>query len=235
MSFGRPQDIIQVPKLEPKDLYERRFRRDYARLRSYNTLLEQIYHRVYATSQLSGNTSSVLYSVPPFILGLPKLDMEDCIVYLVWQLRQAGFEIKFTWPNLLFISWKHHEGSYLATKNPIVQAMAPETNVASLPKGGSQKKKGGGGFTPGPVAAQRPAVAFNEEIDIITSTKNISYGSSGGSTQGTPFGSQSAAGPRRAVDYEPPASFIQNLERPGPGREQKTGAKGNVLADLWTM
>jgi hypothetical protein len=159
--------------------------------------------------------------------------MEDCIVYLVWQLRQAGFEIKFTWPNLLFISWKHHEGSYLATKNPIVQAMAPETSVASLPKGGSQKRKGGGGasFARAPPEQQRPAVAFNEEIDIITSTKNVSYGSS----QGTPFGSQPVAGPRRAVDYEPPASFIQNLERPGPGREQKTGAKGNVLADLWTM
>ncbi len=181
--------------------------------------------------------------MPPFILGLPKLDMEDCIVYLVWQLRQAGFEIKFTWPNLLFISWKHHEGSYLATQNPIVQAMAPETMSAAFshPKGGSQKKKGGaatfgaGAKAPSASSAsfasfggpQRGAVAFNEEIDIITSSKNIS---------GQPFGSQpQQAEPRRAVDYEPPASFIQNLDRPGPGREQKTGAKGNVLADLWTM
>jgi hypothetical protein len=154
------------------------------------------------------------------------LDMEDCIVYLVWQLRQAGFEIKFTWPNLLFISWKHHEGAYLANQNPIVQAMAPEPVILPLPKGGSQKKKSGGsgggaGANASMLMPSRPVVAFNQEIDIITSS---------------PFGAQSTTpGIRRAVDYEPPASFIQNLERPGPGREQKTGAKGNVLADLWSM
>lgn len=214
--------MIQVPHLEPKDLYDRRIRRDYARLRAYNTLLEQIYQRVYSTSQLSGNTSSVLYSVPPFILGLPKLDMEDCIVYLVWQLRQSGFEVRFTWPNMLFISWRHHEGAYLATQNPIVKAMTPAPPPAPLPKmvGGSQKKKSAAA-----AAAQQPrqpTVAFNEAVDLITSANSST------------FGAPVQPGTRRATDYEPPASFIQNLERPGPGRD-KAIAKGNVLADLWTI
>ena len=213
--------MIQVPHLEPKDLYDRRIRRDYARLRAYNTLLEQIYQRVYSTSQLSGNTSSVLYSVPPFILGLPKLDMEDCVVYLVWQLRQSGFEVRFTWPNMLFISWRHHEGAYLATQNPIVKAMTPAPPPAPLPKmvGGSQKKKSA-------AAAQQmqrqPTVAFNDAVDLITSANPST------------FGAPVQPGTRRATDYEPPASFIQNLERPGPGRD-KAIAKGNVLADLWTI
>jgi len=153
---------------------------------------------VYATSQLSGNTSSVLYSVPPFILGLPKMDMEDCIVYLVWQLRQAGFEVRFTWPNLLLISWKHHESAYLVNSNPIVQAMTPDKPAV--------KKK-----APVPAPAAPRQVAFNQEIDLITRPQTV--------------------GVRRAIDYEPPASFIQNMDRPGPGREKK----GNVLADLWTV
>jgi len=217
-----------VPRLEPKDLYDRRIRRDHARLRAYNTLLEQIYNRVYATSQLSGNTSSVLYSVPPFILGLPKMDMEDCIVYLVWQLRNAGFEVRFTWPNLLFISWKHHETAYLTNQNPILKAMTPDRPrlaPAGPPAGATKGKKGAAGAAGAAAAAAaaqaqagaRPVVAFNQEIDIIT----------GGRPPMAEFGT------RRAMDYEPPASFIQNLERPGPGREQK--AKGNVLADLWTL
>jgi len=218
--------MIQVPHLEPKDLYDRRIRRDYARLRAYNTLLEQIYQRVYSTSQLSGNTSSVLYSVPPFILGLPKLDMEDCIVYLVWQLRQSGFEVRFTWPNMLFISWRHHEGAYLATQNPIVKAMTPAPQPAPLPKvvGGSQKKKSAAAAAAAVQQMQprQPTVAFNEAVDLITSANS--------STFGTPV----QPGTRRATDYEPPASFIQNLERPGPGRD-KAIAKGNVLADLWTI
>jgi hypothetical protein len=216
------QDVIQIPRLEPKDLYDRRIRRDYARLRAYNTLLEQIYHRVYATSQLSGNTSSVLYTVPPFILGLPKLDMEDCIVYLVWQLRQSKFDVRFTWPNMLFISWKHHEGDYLSKQNPIVQAMIPDP--PPLPKataGGSKKKA----QPQGPAPPQRPTVAFNEDVELLT---NSSY-------SGSAFGNPT---PRRAADYEPPASFLQNMDRPGPGRVPKEGSttvKGNVLADLWAI
>ncbi len=222
------KDVIQVPRLEPKDLYDRRVRRDHARLRAYNTLLEQIYHRIYATSQLSGNTSSVLYSVPPFILGLPKLDMEDCIVYLVWQLRQAKFDVRFTWPNMLFISWKHHEGEYLARQNPIVQAMAPEPPPpppAPVLKSSGGRKKGAAG----PAPPSKPVVSFNSDIELLT---NPSFqGSAFGETPLNPT-------PRRAADYQPPANFLQTMDRPGPGRappSKESSAKGNVLADLWAF
>lgn len=217
--------MIQVPRLEPKDLYDRRIRRDHARLRAYNQLLEQIYHKIYATSQLTGNTSSVLYTIPPFILGLPKIDMEDCVVYLVWQLRDAKFEVRFTWPNLLWISWKHHEAEYLARQNPIIQAMVPEapppppTNTSE--KGTKGKGKGGskGGAGGAQPAASKPTVAFNEEINTI-------IGSPGGGASGAQFG----VPPRSPGEYQPPNSFLQMMDRP-----VKEGAKGNVLADLWSL
>lgn len=189
--------------------------------------------------------------------------MEDCVVYLVWQLRQAKFEVRFTWPNLLYISWQHHEGEYLTRQNPIIQAMMPVAppKAAALARapGGSQKKKGGGGpgYAPGPGAGGRPAVAFNQDIEIINQSSPrgpqqalIGNGQSQNQSQGQV---------RRAIDYEPPASFVQNMERPlpvakaawepgpgpgpkgnwdsGPGRQGQmtTGAKGNVLADLWSF
>lgn len=147
-------------------------------------------------------------------------------MYLVWQLRQSGFEVRFTWPNMLFISWRHHEGAYLATQNPIMKAMTPAPppppNVKTV--GGSQKKKSVATAAAATVAMQprQPTVAFNEAVDLITSANPST------------FGSPVPQGTRRATDYEPPASFIQNLERPGPGRD-KAIAKGNVLADLWTI
>ena len=115
----------QPPKLQPQHLFEKREKRDKARLRSYNQLLEQIQHRIYTTSQLPGNPSYLVYTVPPFILGLPSLDLQDCIVYLVFQLRQNGFEVRFTYPNMLYISWASYEKEYFMKKNPIVQAMMP--------------------------------------------------------------------------------------------------------------
>ena len=137
------------------------------------------------------------------------MDMEDCVVYIVFQLRTAGFEVKFTWPNLLYISWKHHEAAYLESQNPIVQAMMKESKVAPvftpaapapLPptKGGSQKKKG----LPGPMQMGVPksTVSFND-IDLITSMP----------TAGATFGSPPK---RETSEYVPPDSFIQTMERP---------------------
>jgi len=135
-------------------------------------------------------------------------------VYIVFQLRTAGFEVKFTWPNLLYISWKHHEAAYLESQNPIVQAMMKESKVAPvfapappqpLPptKGGSQKKKG----LPGPMQMQMPmgvpksTVTFND-IHLITSMPL-----NAGATFGSP--------PKRETsEYVPPDSFIQTMERP---------------------
>ena len=116
---------LQPPKLQPQHLFEKREKRDNARLKSYNQLLEQIQHRIFTTSQLPGNPNYLIYSVPPFILGLPSMDMQDCIVYLVFQLRQNGFEVRFTYPNLLYISWASYEKEYFMKKNPIVKAMSP--------------------------------------------------------------------------------------------------------------
>ena len=192
--------------------------------------------------------------------------MEDCVVYLVWQLRQAKFEVRFTWPNLLYISWQHHEGEYLTRQNPIIQAMMPVAppKAAALARapGGSQKKKGGAfgpgpGYAPGQMPQGRPAVAFNQDIEIINQSsprgpQQALIGNGSGQGQGP-------SQVRRAIDYEPPASFVQNMERPlpvakaawepgpgpkgnwepghGPGRQGQmtTGAKGNVLADLWSF
>lgn len=126
---------LQPPKLQPQHLFEKREKRDTARLKSYNQLLEQIQHRIYTTSQLPGNPNYLIYSVPPFILGLPSMDLEDCIVYLVYQLRQNGFEVRFTYPNLLYISWASYEKEYFLKKNPIVQAMIPPKPEPIVKKG----------------------------------------------------------------------------------------------------
>jgi hypothetical protein len=134
----------QIPKLNPKDLFEKRIRRDNSRLKAYNQLLHQINQRIYSTSQLTGNANYILYTVPPFIFGLPKIDMQDCVVYLVYQLRQAGYEVRYTYPNLLYISWRHHEKSYLLNQNPILQAMIPpevkkeRKRLAAIPSGQGQ-------------------------------------------------------------------------------------------------
>lgn len=112
-----------TPLLNPSELYDKRRAKDSGRLRAYNKILEQIYHRIRAISRLPQGNAYLLYQIPPFVLGLPKMDLEDCSVYLIFQLRHAGYEVRFTFPNLLYISWMHHERSYLIQQSPIMLSM----------------------------------------------------------------------------------------------------------------
>jgi hypothetical protein len=198
---------LQPPKLQPQHLFEKREKRDAARLKAYNQLLEQIQHRIFTTSQLPGNPSYLIYSVPPFILGLPSMDLQDCIVYLVFQLRQNGFEVRFTYPNLLYISWASYEKEYFMKKNPIVQAMIP-------PKPEPTTKKG--------KQVQFKNEQFkNEQFQQQTAIQN-------------PYTDKITVAPvRSASDYMPPTSFLDTIQRPLPTQSSSVSGAGNVIADLW--
>ena len=176
----------QPPRLDPKNLFDKRFRRDQARLRAYNQLLEQIHQRIYTTSQLTGNANYITYTVPPFIFGLPKLDLEDCIVYLVYMLRQSSYEVKYTYPNLLFISWKHHERNYFLTQNPIMQAMIP----AEVKKEQKKKEK-------------------QQQQQQQDKARSVSF-----STDLRGFPEAREPPVRSATEYMPPNSFVQSVQKP---------------------
>ena len=111
-----------------QDLYARRQQKDTARLRAYDQLLKQIMNRIRMHSQLPTHPTDILYEVPSFMMGLPCINMQDAVAYLVYQLRAGGFEVKFSYPNLLLISWKHYEEQYLMSSCPIFQSMVQSTS-----------------------------------------------------------------------------------------------------------
>jgi hypothetical protein len=189
----------QPPKLNPKDLFEKRMKRDNARLRAYNQLLQQIHQRIYTTAQMNSSANFITYTIPPFIFGLPKIDLQDCVVYLVHQLRTATYEVRYTYPNLLYISWKHHERDYLLTQNPIVQAMIP-------PEVKKEQKK-------------------RNQMGSHPVAKSVRFAND---TRGGP-GQDTDKPQKNVIDYQPPNSFIQTLQKPMPDR------KNNILADLWSF
>ena len=207
-----PPGRSDTPLLKPEELFEKRRTRDASRLRAYNTILEQIYSRIRTISQMGVETFFV-FSVPPFILGLPKLDLEDCIVYLVYMMRQQKYEVRYTYPNMLYISWKHHEKEYLLKNSPIMQAMLPlapaavkkatnqtiqssreQITYANQERSQSQFMGGGNGNS----YNERPRVRFNDPMQNTLVSQQ----------------SQQRAVPRNVGDYEPPASFLNAIEKP---------------------
>ena len=45
------------------------------------------------------------YTVPTYIYGIPLYDQTSCILYIINNLIENGFDVKYTHPNLIYISW----------------------------------------------------------------------------------------------------------------------------------
>lgn len=187
---GSKNNVPNVPTLNPTELFSKRKTRDASRLKAYNQILEQIHTRILKASRELAEPH-ILYTVPPFLLGLPRLDLEDCIVYVVYQLRQQAYMVRYTYPNLLFISWAHHEKEYMQKQSPITKAMTPMTPLHA------EKKE------------QPSRVRFADEIRAKPSTRMDLYSAS------------TKAEPKRTTDYRPPTSFLDAIERPVAPPQQK--------------
>jgi hypothetical protein len=134
---GGGSNMSGIPQLHATSLFDARLKKDQARHKAYNQILEQALNKVAHSAMQPNQPTYVYYNVPPFVLGLPALDLQDCVVYIVHQLRNQGYEVRYTYPNLLWISWSHHEHKYFMEKNPIVQSMIPKMGPQEKRKGPS--------------------------------------------------------------------------------------------------
>lgn len=106
------------PVLNPASLYKEEAKRDATRIRTYNTILTQIYNRVKAASRIAGGDKAIFYIIPEIIPGTPRFDMGDAVLYIVWNLRNVGYTVEYTYPNALFVSWRAHDEVYRAVESP---------------------------------------------------------------------------------------------------------------------
>lgn len=201
----------ETPLLNPADLYDKRKTKDAGRLKAYNKILEQIYNRIRTISKLPNSQCYLLYTVPPFILGLPKLDLEDCVVYLIYQLRHASYDVRYSPPNMIYISWLHHEKSYLVEQSPIMQAMleSAERTQAEL-----ERKEKDAARLLGPGKRSQRKVVKNTPGLFQSNTNRNNMPST--TALNTVLNRSLTAGPPApsAADYVPPATFLQNMSNP---------------------
>jgi hypothetical protein len=56
------------------------------------------------------------FLVPEMLIGVPNYDKNMCITYIISKLEENDFVVRYTHPNLLFISWKHYVPNYVRTE-----------------------------------------------------------------------------------------------------------------------
>ena len=103
-------------KLNIDELYSKKQQQDLNVLKNYNNILVRIHNKIRYNSKNIINENCCWYVMPEMILGVPKYDHRDCTAYVIEKLRLNGFIVRYTHPNLLFISWKHWVPSYVRSE-----------------------------------------------------------------------------------------------------------------------
>ena len=100
-------------KLNIDELYIKKQQQDLNVLNNYNKILLRVHNKIKYISKQLVNDECCWYIVPEMMIGIPKYNNKDCIAYIIEKLRDNGFVVRYTHPNLLFISWKHWVPTYV--------------------------------------------------------------------------------------------------------------------------
>ena len=99
-------------KLNLDDLYKQQKVTEDHKLKIYQKILGRIHNKIKYTSRLRNNGKFCVYVLPEFILGVPRYSINNCTMYVINKLSDNGFQVKYTHPNLLWISWQHYIPHY---------------------------------------------------------------------------------------------------------------------------
>ena len=90
------------------ELFERKRAMDLNRISIYDKILKRSHKHIKLTARQQPNDPWCFFLIPEFMIGVPKYDISACVSYVIQQLTDNGFHVKYTHPNLIFISWKHY-------------------------------------------------------------------------------------------------------------------------------
>ena len=99
-------------KISLDDLYHRTQEVEDLRIRVYKKILNRAHQKIKFTSRQRNTEHFCFFVVPEFLVGTPRYDSAACIAYVIDKLSHNGFIVKYTHPNLLFISWQHYIPKY---------------------------------------------------------------------------------------------------------------------------
>ena len=95
-------------KINIDDLYQRKREVDQLKLKVFRKILNRVHTKIKITSRQRCAEQFTFFVVPEFIVGTPRYDVAACIAYIIDKLKDNGFSVAYTHPNLLFISWAHY-------------------------------------------------------------------------------------------------------------------------------
>ena len=96
---------FNTPMINIDELHDKEREKTSRKFEVYRKILDKCHNKIRTTSQNASNNGYCFYQVPKYTFGVPLYDTKSCIMFLVSALTKNGFDVRYTHPNLLFISW----------------------------------------------------------------------------------------------------------------------------------
>jgi hypothetical protein len=90
-------------KLNIRDIQRELFEKKVKKLYAYDRVLEKCHKKI--IENVKRDILQMFFVVPEFVFEIPSYDIKICTVYLIKNLRENGFYVKYYYPKFLYISW----------------------------------------------------------------------------------------------------------------------------------
>jgi hypothetical protein len=98
------------------------------RISTYEKILERCHQKI--KNAASNEQYFVIYDVPHYIVGLPLYNLNNCIEFLITQLKENGFKVEHKLPKFLVVSWYPTQSTNTITYN---NQNNPNNNINDIP------------------------------------------------------------------------------------------------------
>ena len=139
------EDVENVRKINLDELYDTKKEKDLQKLQVFNRILNRIHTKIKMTSRQKINSNFCWYVVPEVMLGIVNYDRVMCISYIIAKLEENDFQVRYTHPNLIFISWGHYIPTYVRTEFKKKTGISIDEYGNKKEDGNDNSEEGGGG------------------------------------------------------------------------------------------
>lgn len=101
----------QPERIHMDSLFDSELASEDTRTLVYQQVLARAHKRIKLASRNWKNGRFCFFVIPELVIGIPRYNLVECTKYLISKLQANGFLVRYTYPNLLFISWEHYLNS----------------------------------------------------------------------------------------------------------------------------
>lgn len=112
LNAAKYEEPVENSMINIEDLYNRQHSLKLAREENYQKILNRIHSKIKLTARTHIDQKFMFYVIPEIMIGVPRYNVQHCTAYVINKLQDNGFFVRYTHPNLLFISWQHYIPKY---------------------------------------------------------------------------------------------------------------------------